>query len=257
MKKDFNFNIVVAFMFLSMNMMATEHQITIQSSICGTQTSYMVEDGASVTLLATPDAGSKFVQWSDGDTSNPRTVVATTDAVYTAQFETLDGSAMPQKCKATVYGGTTNPYVGDFDKGSQLRIVAVPLPGYKFKQWTDGNTNNPRSLSINTDITLHAEYEPYEAASTSPSSALRTVNVLIAGCDNVIEGRYPAGTELTLIATPNDSECDQFAQWEDASTSATRSVTVTEDATYTAEFEKITYTVKGEDSTGGKVKVEK
>jgi hypothetical protein len=68
-------------------------------------------------------------------------------------------------------------------------------------------------------------------------------------------GIYNKGASVQLIATP--AECYEFVQWSDGNTDNPRTVTVTGDATYTAEFEKLTYTVKGEDSTGGKVKVEK
>ncbi|MBO7585708.1 MAG: hypothetical protein J6T13_00810 [Bacteroidales bacterium] len=40
-----------------------------------------------VTLTATPNTGYDFVKWSDGNTDNPRTVVVTADAEYTAIFQ--------------------------------------------------------------------------------------------------------------------------------------------------------------------------
>ena len=67
-------------------------------------------------------------------------------------------------------------------------------------------------------------------------------------------GEYVNGASAQLTAIAN--ECYEFVQWSDGNTDTPRTVTVTGDATYTAEFEKSTYTVKGEDSTGGKVKVE-
>ncbi len=47
--------------------------------------------GDTVTLTATPYEGYRFVGWSDGDTSNPRTVIVTGDAIYTALFEPVMG----------------------------------------------------------------------------------------------------------------------------------------------------------------------
>lgn len=55
-----------------------------------------VERDQSVTLTATALSGYKFSQWDDGDSSNPRTVVATADKTYTATFvadETSGGDA--------------------------------------------------------------------------------------------------------------------------------------------------------------------
>ena len=45
-----------------------------------------------ITLLATPNNGYVFVKWDDGNTDNPRTVVVTQDAAYTAVFD--EGGAM-------------------------------------------------------------------------------------------------------------------------------------------------------------------
>ena len=216
------------------------HQLTVQSSVCGTPISYEIDDGASVTLIASADAGSEFVRWSDGNTSNPRTEIITSDASFTAVFQAIGGGELPQKYTATIYAGDCgNPVIGEFEAGTQLSVIATPLPGYKFKRWTDDNTSNPRVVTITSDITLHAEFE------ANPASSLFTVNVQADGCTNTLTGRYPAGTELHLVAQPNtDTGCDVFTKWSDGFTSPTRSVTVTEDATYIAEFGKIQYAVR-------------
>ncbi|MCQ2271984.1 MAG: hypothetical protein MJZ72_04260 [Bacteroidales bacterium] len=43
-------------------------------------------ENATATLTATAKEGYKFVQWIDGNTSNPRTITVTADATYTATF---------------------------------------------------------------------------------------------------------------------------------------------------------------------------
>ena len=68
-------------------------------------------------------------------------------------------------------------------------------------------------------------------------------------------GAYANGASAQLTATPN--ECYEFVQWSDGNTDNPRTVTVTKDATYTAEFEQLSYTVKGQEATGGHVEVEK
>ena len=69
---------------------ATKYTITGASanSTMGSVTpaSTTVDSGTSVTLTATPQSGYKFSQWDDGNTTNPRTVVATADKTYTATF---------------------------------------------------------------------------------------------------------------------------------------------------------------------------
>ena len=42
--------------------------------------------GAKINIMATPNTGSYFQQWNDGNTDNPRTITVTGDATYTAIF---------------------------------------------------------------------------------------------------------------------------------------------------------------------------
>ncbi len=50
-------------------------------------------------------------------------------------------------------------------------------------------------------------------------------------------GTYENGANATLVATPNEGY--EFVSWNDENTNATRTVTVTGDATYTATFQEV------------------
>ena len=86
----------------------TQYTITVQSnnaawgSVTGGGT---YNEGTAVTLTATPASGYHFVQWQDGLTANPRTVVVTANATYTATFE-ADNNCPPV---------TAFPYTESFD----------------------------------------------------------------------------------------------------------------------------------------------
>ena len=56
---------------------------TVNGSISPQRANYK----SNVTLIATPNYGYHFVQWSDGVTDNPRTFVITQDTTFTAEFE--------------------------------------------------------------------------------------------------------------------------------------------------------------------------
>ena len=43
--------------------------------------------------------------------------------------------------------------------GTPAIIVATPNDGYFFSQWSDGNTDNPRTLTVTEDMELAAEFE--------------------------------------------------------------------------------------------------
>lgn len=89
---------------------------------CSANTGDYIQHGKQVTLTATPNAGYKFVKWSDGNTSATRTITVTGKATYTAIFELNKinkiyiGTQQPkaiyvgtQEVKA-VYVGTTKVY---------------------------------------------------------------------------------------------------------------------------------------------------
>lgn len=64
-------------------------------------------------------------------------------------------------------------------------------------------------------------------------------------------GTYNNQATATLTATPNTGY--EFVKWSDGITSATRTVTVTGNATYTATFEKLKYTVNFKNADGSAV----
>lgn len=47
---------------------------------------------------------------------------------------------------------------GTFDEGSTQTIQATPNPGYAFMKWSDGNTENPRTVKLTSDLRLTANF---------------------------------------------------------------------------------------------------
>ena len=56
----------------------------------------------------------------------------------------------------TVSGG------GTYDEGAQVTLTATANSGYKFKQWDDGSTENPRVIIVTKDATYAAQFEKFE-----------------------------------------------------------------------------------------------
>lgn len=46
------------------------------------------------------------------------------------------------------------------DCGQDAVVQAFPASGYRFDHWSDGNTTNPRTLSLTSDMTLTAHFAP-------------------------------------------------------------------------------------------------
>ena len=113
--------------------------------------------------------------------------------------------------------------------GHQVLIGAKPQKGYRFVQWNDGDTNNPRTITVSNVATYTATFEPI------PDSYTLTVK----SCDEVMgnvtgSGTVQCGTTATIQAIPATGY--KFVRWSDGNTNPTRSVTVYADATCTAAF---------------------
>lgn len=106
------------------------------------------KEGEKVVFKAIPVDGYYFSQWSDGKTDNPYTVsVGTSDISLTAIFIGINVTATE--------GGTVETQ----KKGQTFVFTATPADGYYFTQWSDGNIDNPREITVGKDdISLTAEF---------------------------------------------------------------------------------------------------
>lgn len=132
-------------------------------------------------------------------------------------------------------GGTVSG-AGTYNVGSTATIKATPNSGYRFVKWSDGNTSATRTITKTTsDIYANVTNLSYTAVFEKITYTLTTA-VSPEGAGTVTGGgTYEHGKTATLTATPKTGY--KFVKWSDGNTSATRTVSVTGNATYTAIFE--------------------
>ncbi len=201
-------------------------------------------ENASVQISATPIVGYHFTAWNDENTENPRTVVMDDDKDFTAsfvinQYEITVTSA--NTAQGAVDGANTYNY------NAVAEISATPAEHYHFMFWNDGNTDNPRSITVTEDAAFVAYFaidqytvtlsvdEPSHGSVTGAGQYLYNANAIIYAVGNTGYG---------------------FTQWNDGNTDNPRTVVVTEDAEYTASFEVLpqyTITVLANDDDFGTV----
>ena len=58
--------------------------------------------------------------------------------------------------RGTVSGG------GTYEEGTSVTLTATANSGYKFKEWNDGNTDNPRVITVTQDESYTAYFEKQE-----------------------------------------------------------------------------------------------
>ena len=190
----------------------------------------------TATLTAVAEYGYHFTQWSDGVTDNPRTVTVQNSATYTAQFEINSYIITVQSSNPAI--GTTSGG-GSYNYLTPVNITANPNAGYHFTQWSDGNTDNPRLVSVTQNATYTAQFaiNSYAVGVTSGNTSMGSVSG---------SGTYNHGSIATLAATAYYGY--HFVQWSDGNMDNPRSVTVTDSAQYTAQFDYNSYLVTANSS---------
>jgi|GEM_PF-1298764 len=127
--------------------------------------------------------------------------------------------------------GTTSGS-GRYDNGSTATITAIPNEGFRFLSWNDGNTDNPRNVTVEQDATYTASFEAIPTYVVTAASNNDSYGTVTGG------GTYYEGTEVTITATA--SEGYYFVSWNDGSTTNPRIETVTQNIILIATFAEIT-----------------
>lgn len=194
--------------------------------------------GETAVLYARPFEGYSFVCWSDGIVSNPRYITVTQNATYKAFF---NYSGTPEHAIKVIpnnpdWGTVTGE--GTYPEGSIVEISATPTDSTRFVSWDDGNTDNPRTITVTETKVFIAIFEPlpnYTITVRSISEAMGTVYG---------SGTYPANMTVNIGAIP--AQGFYFTGWQDGDMNNPRTITIIEDAEYVAYFSQTpapTYTV--------------
>ena len=121
------------------------------------------------------------------------------------------------------------------------QISAIANYGYHFVRWSDGNTDNPRSLELTQDTVLTSEFAPNKYTITTVSSDTQRGTTQGDTTVNYLE-------YITISATANYGY--HFVQWNDGNSENPRQVKVTKDMTYTATFDKNIYNISLQSNNG-------
>jgi hypothetical protein len=165
--------------------------------------------GDEVVLTAVPhDQNYEFVRWSDGNTANPRTLVANRDYDIIAEFR--HKTETKRISVDTYYGETTGS--GTYHLGELVEISVTPAEGFHMVHWDDDDDETalvrrfyvdrytPRYFEaiLESDATYHvrAVCEPEEAGT-------------VTGC--VEAAHYEDSVELDVTPAPGW----RIVEWSD------------------------------------------
>ncbi len=228
---------------------------------CGTDCSEAYGPGTTVTLTATPDAGSVFTGWS-GDCSGtdttatvtmtgPKMCIATFQAGYTLSVAIAGtGSGTVTSSPAGISCGSDCSEA--YNPGTNVTLTATPDTGSVFTGWSGdcSGTNATVTVTMNSNKTCTATFtqQQYTLTVTKSGTGSGTVTSSPSGitCGTDCSEAYGPGTTVTLTATPDTGSA--FTGWSgDCSwKELTVTVTIDTDKTCTATFSP----ASGPDLTG-------
>ncbi|MEO1901272.1 MAG: InlB B-repeat-containing protein [Alcanivorax sp.] len=195
-------------------------------------------------VLAIPDTGYHFVRWSDNRVENPRTDGPVTgDITVTAQFAINEYQATYSAGSGGTVSGTITQTVAH--GGNTSAVTAVPDEGYRFVDWSDGRTDNPRTDSgVTQAFQLQARFELKQYSLSYSSQG----NGTLQGQTSQTVSHGSDGSAVT--AQPDTGY--EFVEWSDGGTANPRTDTgVTADLTVSARFTILQYALSYSAGNGG------
>ena len=205
-------------------------------------------EGSVVNLVAEPEEGYLFVEWT-GDVGTIADVYAASTTItmngdysITANFGQIPPEQFTLTISSTAGGSVTTPGDGTFayDEGAIVNLAAEADEGYQFLNWTGDVSTIPAVNATTTTITMNGDY-----SITANFVAVYELTISSADGGEVItpgEGTftYDAGTVVDLVATPDAYY--GFAEWTgNVSTivdvnAATTTITMNDHYSITANF---------------------
>ena len=198
-------------------------------TLTGTTTQVVFSTATGSAVTAVPATGYHFVNWSDFSSVNPRTDTPVTANVnVTANFATGG-------YKLTYFAGANGSIAGTTPQtvvhaASGTAVTAVPATGYRFVNWSDGSTANPRTdTNVMTDKSVVATF----AINTYTLTYAAGANGSLSGTTPQTVNYNASGSAVTAVPAANHN----FVNWSDGSTANPRTDTnVTANKSVTANF---------------------
>jgi len=167
-------------------------QFTVDGTACATPCAVSRASGYSMQVIAPSAIPSSsvsrinFTSWSDGSTSNTRTVTFNQNTQsFTANYQSewAVTSTVSPTGSATITYSPPSPD-GFFPNGTQVTVTVVPANGYKFIKWTGDlsgtYTTGYLTMTAPHSITAYLESVPFIAPAGIMSAAGTTPNGTMA-----------------------------------------------------------------------------
>ncbi|MDR2084923.1 MAG: T9SS type A sorting domain-containing protein [Bacteroidales bacterium] len=215
--------------------------ITANPTVGGTYSgSGTYNSGQSVTIIATPNSGYSFVNWTEGgnivSTNSNYNFTISSNRTFVANFNQISTYTIAATANPVAGGSITG--AGQYTHGAQVSLQATANTGYQFVNWTE----NGQTVSTNPLLSFNATENRNLVAHFI---ALYTVNLsanpvaggsVSGGGTNILDG-----TQITVNAYPSSGY--SFTNWTEngniVSTNANYTFAVTSNRNLVANFTQI------------------
>ena len=196
-------------------------------------------ENAVITVRADATQNYTFRRWTDGNPSNPRTLVMNRDYSIVPEFVydqhyRLTAVVSPSNRGEVVGRGSYRP-------GETAHLTAQPTTGWEFDHWQDqpDNHNPQRDIVMNSDVSVTAVF----VAIRNNYDILWEVNIYNFGDveSDQEPGTFDRGDEVVLTAVPANDNIE-FVRWSDGNTDNPRTLVANRDYDLVAEFHHKTQT---------------
>ena len=114
----------------------------------------------------------------------------------------------------------TEPFIEDVS--GMIRMSATPAQGFKFKKWSDGNTESARHIYATKNWTLFAIFEETEKFNVSVQTTEGGIvdvtadgNITVVDSNNLYNAPSYVGTKILVEAKPDETNNYVFDHWND------------------------------------------
>jgi len=163
--------IVAALIITTASCVSAACELTVASGAGGSVVApgngtFLHAEGDVVDLIAVPDPGYRFVNWTgdvdtvaDVEAADTRVIIRGSSTI-TANFEEVPPDLYSLTVTSTAGGSVTAPGEGTFeyDPGTVIGLVATPNDGYEFINWSGDVSSVADADSASTTINLDADY---------------------------------------------------------------------------------------------------
>ena len=188
-------------------------------------------------------AGSTSMRYAPGSTVSIRTIINDSGSsgseitLYAHWSEVIYSLTIAKTGEGF---GSVTPSSGSYKSGTVVTLEATPITGSDFKGWSDGDTTNPRMVTMTSDLSLTADFELHVSMVTLDLNGGDTISsnkIYVTYSKELPELPEPERTGYTFTGWYTDVSGGRLM--EEGS-----ECTLTSDDTWYARWKAHTYTIQ-------------